>query len=78
MNGSNFGVAVKEWRFKILRNCVLIMTAFMAFGQAECGIDTRNSHASRWRDRRLLGSREGRAERLCSSCTRAGRIASYR
>lgn len=38
MNGSNFGVVVKEWRFKILRNCVLIMTAFMAFGQAGAGL----------------------------------------
>ena len=38
MNRSNFGVAVKEWRFKILRNCVLIMTAFMAFGQADAGV----------------------------------------
>ncbi len=38
MNQSNFGVAVKEARFKVLRNCVLIMTAFMAFGQANAGV----------------------------------------
>ena len=38
MNGSNFGVAVKKWQFKMLRNCVLIMTAFIAFGQANAGL----------------------------------------
>ena len=38
MKGSKFGVAVKKWRFKVLRNCVLIMTAFMAFGQADAGV----------------------------------------
>jgi hypothetical protein len=38
MKGSKFGVAVKETRFKMLRNCVLIMTVFMAFGQADAGV----------------------------------------
>ena len=38
MKGSKFGVAVKKWRFKVLRNCVLIMTAFIAFGQANAGV----------------------------------------
>ncbi len=38
MNGSNFGVVVKKWQFKVLKNCVLIMTAFIAFGQAGAGL----------------------------------------
>ncbi len=38
MNGSNFGVAVKEWRFKMLRNCVLLVMAFITFGQADAGV----------------------------------------
>ena len=38
MNRSNFGVAVKKWQFKVLRNCILIMTAFIAFGQADAGV----------------------------------------
>ena len=38
MKGSKFGVAVKEWRFKMLRNCVLLITAFIAFGQVDAGI----------------------------------------
>lgn len=38
MKGSKFGVVAKKWRFKVLRNCVLIMTAFMAFGQANAGV----------------------------------------
>ena len=38
MKGSKFGVAVKEARFKMLRNCVLIMTVFIAFGQANAGV----------------------------------------
>ena len=38
MNGSNFGVAVKEWRFKMLRNCVLLVMAFITFGQADAGL----------------------------------------
>ncbi len=38
MKGSKFGVAVKEARFKMLRNCVLIMTVFLAFGQADAGL----------------------------------------
>ncbi len=38
MNRSIFGVAVKEWRFKMLRNCVLFITAFIILGQANAGI----------------------------------------
>ncbi len=38
MKGSKFGVAVKEWRFKMLRNCVLFTTAFIILGQANAGI----------------------------------------
>lgn len=38
MKGSKFGVAVKEWRFKMLRNCVLFITAFIILGQANAGI----------------------------------------
>ncbi len=38
MKGSKFGVVVKKWRFKVLINCVLIMTAFMAFGQVDAGV----------------------------------------
>ena len=38
MNWLNFGVAVKESQFNILRNCVLLITAFIAFGQANAGI----------------------------------------
>ncbi len=38
MNWSIFGVAVKEWRLKMFRNCALIMTAFIAFGQANAGV----------------------------------------
>ena len=38
MNGSNFGVAVKKWQFKVLRNCVLFITAFITFGQADAGL----------------------------------------
>jgi hypothetical protein len=38
MNRSIFGVAVKEWRFKMLRNCVLLITAFIIFGQANAGL----------------------------------------
>ncbi|MXX14827.1 MAG: hypothetical protein F4Z86_15510, partial [Gemmatimonadetes bacterium] len=38
MNGSNFGVAVKKWQFKVLRNCVLLITAFITFGQADAGL----------------------------------------
>lgn len=42
MKGSKFGIAVKKWRFKVLRNCVLIMTAFMAFGQVDAGVLPEN------------------------------------
>ncbi len=38
MNWSNSGVAVKKWQFKVLRNCVLLITAFIAFGQADAGL----------------------------------------
>ncbi len=38
MNRSNPGVGAKKWRFKMLRNCVLLMTAFIAFGQANAGV----------------------------------------
>ena len=38
MNGSNFGVAVKKWQFKVLRSCVLLITAFITFGQADAGL----------------------------------------
>ncbi len=38
MNGSNFGVAVKKWQFKVLRSCVLLITAFIVFGQADAGL----------------------------------------
>ncbi len=38
MNGSNFGVAVKKWQFKVLRNCALLITAFITFGQANAGL----------------------------------------
>ena len=38
MNWSNPGVAVKKWQFKVLRNCVLLITAFIAFGQADAGL----------------------------------------
>ncbi len=38
MNWSIFGVAVKEWRLKMLINCALIMTAFITFGQADAGV----------------------------------------
>ena len=38
MNWSIFGVAVKEWRLKMLRNCALIMMAFITFGQANAGV----------------------------------------
>lgn len=38
MNRSIFGVGVKEWRFKMLRNCVLFITAFIIFGQADAGL----------------------------------------
>ena len=38
MNWSNPGVAVKKWQFKVLRNCVLLITAFIAFGQASAGL----------------------------------------
>ena len=38
MNRSIFGVAVKEWRFKMLRNCVLLITTFIIFGQANAGL----------------------------------------
>ena len=38
MNGSNFGVAVKKWQFKVLRNCVLLMMTVIAFGQADAGL----------------------------------------
>ena len=38
MNGSNFGVAVKEARFKMLKNCVLLMMVFITFGQADAGV----------------------------------------
>ena len=38
MDRSNFGVAVKKWRFKILRNCVLLITAFITLGQAGAGL----------------------------------------
>lgn len=38
MNGSNFGVAVKESRFKMLRNCVLLMMTVITFGQADAGL----------------------------------------
>ena len=38
MNGSNFGVAVKKWQFKVLRNCILLITAFITFGQADAGL----------------------------------------
>ena len=42
MKGSKFDVSVKKWQFKVLRNCVLIMTAFMAFGQADAGVLPEN------------------------------------
>ena len=38
MNWSNFGVAVKESRFNMMRNCVLLMMAFITFGQADAGL----------------------------------------
>ena len=38
MNRSKFGVAVKKWRFKMLKNCVLFLTAFITFGQAGAGV----------------------------------------
>ena len=38
MDWSNFGVVVKKWQFKVLKNYVLIMTAFIAFGQASAGL----------------------------------------
>ena len=38
MNWSIFGVAVKEWRLKMLRNCALLMMAFITFGQANAGV----------------------------------------
>ena len=38
MNWSNFGVVVKEWQFKVLRNCVLPITAFITLGQADAGL----------------------------------------
>ncbi len=38
MKGSKFGVAVKKWQFKVLRNCVLLITAFITFGQADAGL----------------------------------------
>ena len=38
MNWSNLGVAVKKWQLKVLRNCVLFITAFITFGQADAGL----------------------------------------
>lgn len=38
MNGSNFGTAVKEWRFKALGNCVLLVMTVITFGQADAGV----------------------------------------
>ncbi len=38
MNRSIFGVAVKEWQFKMLRNCVLLVISFIIFGQADAGL----------------------------------------
>ena len=38
MNWSIFGVAVKDWRLKMLKNCALIMMAFITFGQANAGV----------------------------------------
>ena len=38
MNGSNFGVAVKKWQFKVLRNCILLMMTVITFGQADAGL----------------------------------------
>ena len=38
MNWSNFGVVVKKWQFKVLRNCVLLMMIAITFGQADAGI----------------------------------------
>ncbi len=38
MDWSIFGVAVKEWRLKMFRNCALIMMAFITFGQANAGV----------------------------------------
>ena len=38
MNGSNFGVVIKEWRFKMLRNCALLVMTFITFGQADAGV----------------------------------------
>jgi len=38
MDRSNFGIAVKKWQFKVLRSCVLLITAFIVFGQAQAGL----------------------------------------
>ena len=38
MNRSIFGVAAQKWRFKVLRNCILLITAFITFGQADAGL----------------------------------------
>ena len=38
MNWSIFGVSVKKCRLKMLRNCVLLMMAFITFGQANAGV----------------------------------------
>ena len=38
MNRSIFGVAIKKWRFKMLRNCVLLVMTFITFGQADAGL----------------------------------------
>ncbi len=38
MNRLNFGVVVKKWRFKVLRNCVLLMMTVITLGQADAGL----------------------------------------
>ena len=38
MNWSIFGVAVKDWRLKMLKNCALLVMAFITFGQANAGV----------------------------------------
>ena len=38
MNRPLFGVVVKEWRFKMLRNCVLLVMTVIIFRQADAGL----------------------------------------
>ena len=38
MDRSNFWRRGQKWRFKILRNCVLLITAFITLGQAGAGL----------------------------------------